>query len=134
MYLIQSIGADKERKSEGEVGGDMWLRQRLSMLYQLRNRPSLIAWALDDSSSRAPTPQISALQDSLKALDPSRPIIDNSDSKAIYNFPSSAPKLEQLTPEDLLKLKKEYQPVGMKSAKTAVLASLMFKILVCWIK
>ncbi|MFD3000599.1 beta-galactosidase domain 4-containing protein [Pontibacter toksunensis] len=125
LYLIQHLVKDKERISQDETGGDiLWLRQHLSVLYQLRNMPSLIAWAVNNSSDDTSTSQVSAFQDSLKTLDPNRPVIIEEEKKSITNFPASSPELEQLTAEGLLKLKKEYQPLSMKISKDSTVSIL----------
>ncbi|RDV15699.1 DUF4981 domain-containing protein [Pontibacter diazotrophicus] len=117
LYLIQYLDVDQEPISEGDIDGNIWLKQRLSMLYQLRNRPSLIAWATENNIFDAPKPWVSALQDSLKVLDPERPVLNNIKNKAIANLPPSAPQLEQFSAESLQEFKKEYQPVSIKLSK-----------------
>lgn len=139
LYIIQYLDVDQELISESEILGDIWLRQRLSMLYQVRNRPSLIAWATEDNIFDDPKPWVSALQDSLEVLDLERPVLNNIKCKAIANLPPSAPRLEQLTADNLFKQKKEYQPVSMKISKDSCISiynvqdfSVLDKVLLEW--
>lgn len=113
LYIIQQLGVGQQAKRKEALDSDVWLRQQLSLVYLLRNRPSVVAWFADTAALALP-PLVSTLKDSLKTLDPDRPLADHAITGSIANLPSSAPKLEKLTAENLLKLKKGYQSVKME--------------------
>ncbi|MCC9139003.1 beta-galactosidase domain 4-containing protein [Pontibacter silvestris] len=112
LYIVQYMYPMQPPDSKKESYDDLWLRQRLSMIYQIRNHPSVVAWATDGNLSISKE-HASALKDSLLVLDSDRPFLEN----AVVNLPTAAQGFEQLTGENLIKLKKAYQPVKIQVSK-----------------
>lgn len=113
LYIVQEISLP----ADSGVEADLWMLQQLSMVYLLRNRPSVVAWQLGEAKSALDKAMSQAFRDSIGTrekhskpnIDPQRPVL----SDRLSNMPVSVVDFGTLTVDGLKRLKQNYQPVDL---------------------
>lgn len=101
LYIIQHLAPEVGKEAS------LQLRQPLSLVRKLRNRPSVIAWSADKA-------HLALLSESLTRLDPDRPLIEVTNADAITNLPFASIDFSKLSTEERADLKKANQPFRME--------------------
>jgi hypothetical protein len=113
LYVIQKV----ETNSGSAADPQLWLLQQASMVYRIRNHPSLIAWQLGNSTQKTEKEMLQAFADSLGNtssynslnLDPYRPVLFASP----LGMPVPVKGFDTLSEENKKQLKKKYQPLHL---------------------
>nr|WP_262914603.1 beta-galactosidase domain 4-containing protein [Pontibacter vulgaris] len=111
LYVIQKV----EPSAASAADPQLWLLQQTSMVYRIRNHPSLLAWQLGNSTRKTEKEMLQAFADSLgnassyrpHDLDPYRPVLFSSP----LGMPKPVAGFDNLSDEAKKQLKQQYQPL-----------------------